>query len=139
MSTKSRLVDRPIFTNCAVAALAIACMPALATVYLRTSSSTSPNELSAHLSLPTHLQGNATDLPTPLEHWIGDLDGMVKRQKIRALVVYSKSAFFYDNGQPEGISFEALQEFQRVLNSLPRPRPPPGSSRWDQSAALLCM
>jgi len=33
-----------------------------------------------------------------------------------ALVVYSNSAFFCDQGRPEGISYEALQEFQRTLN-----------------------
>jgi membrane-bound lytic murein transglycosylase MltF len=61
-------------------------------------------------------QGNTTALSMPYEHWTGDLDGMIKRRQIRALVVYSKSAFFYDQGRPQGISFEALQEFQRTLN-----------------------
>lgn len=64
-------------------------------------------------SLP---QNNAPALTIPFEHWTGDLDGMIKRRQIRALVVYSRSAFFYDQGQPEGISFEALREFQRNLN-----------------------
>jgi ABC-type amino acid transport substrate-binding protein len=62
-------------------------------------------------------QGNRTALSMPNDHWTGDLDGMIKRRQIRALVVYGKSAFFYDQGRPEGISFEALQEFQRTLNS----------------------
>jgi membrane-bound lytic murein transglycosylase MltF len=62
------------------------------------------------------LQNNPSALTIPYEHWTGDLDGMIKRRQIRALVVYSRSAFFYDQGQPEGISFEALQEFQRTLN-----------------------
>jgi membrane-bound lytic murein transglycosylase MltF len=62
-------------------------------------------------------QRNATALSMPNDHWTGDLDGMIKRRQIRALVVYGKSAFFYDQGRPEGISFEALQEFQRTLNS----------------------
>jgi len=59
---------------------------------------------------------SAQALPTPYQHWTGDLNGMIKRQQIRALVVYSKTAFFYDQGRPEGISYEALQEFQRTLN-----------------------
>lgn len=46
----------------------------------------------------------------------GDLDVMIKRREIRALVVYSKSAFFYDQGHPKGTAFEALEEFQRILN-----------------------
>jgi hypothetical protein len=60
--------------------------------------------------------GVAQGLPTPYQHWTGDLNGMIKRQQIRALVVYSRTAFFYDQGRPEDISYEALQEFQRTLN-----------------------
>ena len=41
---------------------------------------------------------------------------MVKRGSIRALVLYSRSGFFYVNGQPEGIYYEALQYFERFLN-----------------------
>lgn len=59
---------------------------------------------------------NAPALPIPVQPWKGDLDGMVKRRKIRALVVYSRSGFFYDDGRPEGIFYEALQDFQRDLN-----------------------
>lgn len=59
---------------------------------------------------------NAPALALPYEHWTGDLDAMIKRRNIRALVVYSKTAFFYDHGRPEGISYEALQELQRTMN-----------------------
>jgi membrane-bound lytic murein transglycosylase MltF len=55
-------------------------------------------------------------LPIRFERWTGDLDGMIRRRKIRALVAYSRSAFFYDQGRPEGISFEAMQDFQKSLN-----------------------
>ena len=41
---------------------------------------------------------------------------MVKRHEIRALVVPSRSGFFYDKGHPQGIYFEALDEFQRFVN-----------------------
>jgi membrane-bound lytic murein transglycosylase MltF len=47
---------------------------------------------------------------------VGDLDGMLKRHEIRALVVPSRSGFFYDKGHPQGIYFEALDEFQRFVN-----------------------
>jgi membrane-bound lytic murein transglycosylase MltF len=50
------------------------------------------------------------------ERWIGDLDGMIDRRNIRALVVYSKSAFFYDKGRPRGISYEALRDLETVVN-----------------------
>lgn len=41
---------------------------------------------------------------------------MVKRHTIRVLVVPSRSGFFYDKGQPQGIYFEAFNEFQRFAN-----------------------
>jgi membrane-bound lytic murein transglycosylase MltF len=55
-------------------------------------------------------------LPLNFQRHTGDLGGMVKRHEIRALVVYSRSGFFYDAGQPEGIYYEALNEFQRFVN-----------------------
>jgi membrane-bound lytic murein transglycosylase MltF len=60
-------------------------------------------------------RGSATNA-AGLERWTGDLDGMIERRKIRALVVYSKSGFFYDKGQPRGISYEALRELESIVN-----------------------
>lgn len=70
----------------------------------------------ANQAQQTEQQANAPALTLPNELWVGDLDGMIKRRNIRALVVYSKSGFFYDQGRPEGIFYEALQELQRTLN-----------------------
>jgi membrane-bound lytic murein transglycosylase MltF len=50
------------------------------------------------------------------ESWTGDLDGMVERRRIRALVVYSKTFYFYDMGQARGVTVEGLREFENVLN-----------------------
>src|SRR5215510_6682859 len=50
------------------------------------------------------------------EHWTGDLDGMLERRYIRALVLYNKTNFFYDGPQPRGITYEALKEFEKFLN-----------------------
>jgi len=62
-------------------------------------------------------QSSATlELPITFEKRVGDLDGMVKRRQIRALVVPSHSGFFYDKGHPQGIFYEALDEFQRFVN-----------------------
>ncbi len=62
-----------------------------------------------------------SSLPLAFERHTGDLDDMVKRGKIRALVLYSRSGFFYVNGRPEGIYYEALQYFQQFVNQkLPR-------------------
>jgi membrane-bound lytic murein transglycosylase MltF len=51
------------------------------------------------------------------EKWTGDIDGLLERRYIRALVVYSKTGFFYDGPQPRGISYEALREFEKFLNT----------------------
>ena len=42
-------------------------------------------------------------LPAPFGRYTGDLDAMVKRGNIRALVMTNPIGFFYDNGQPMGI------------------------------------
>jgi membrane-bound lytic murein transglycosylase MltF len=56
------------------------------------------------------------ELPITFERRTGDLDSMVKKREIRAIVVPSRSGFFYDKGHPQGIYFEALDEFQRFVN-----------------------
>ena len=56
------------------------------------------------------------ELPINFERHVGDLDAMVKRHQIRVLVVPSRSGFFYDKGQPQGIFYEAFDEFQRFVN-----------------------
>jgi len=55
-------------------------------------------------------------LPLNFERHTGDLDAMVEAQNIRALVQYSRSSFFYVNGRPQGINYEALQDFERFVN-----------------------
>lgn len=55
-------------------------------------------------------------LPMSFERRTGDLDQMVKRQSIRALVLYSRSGFFYVDGRPQGIYYEALREFEQFVN-----------------------
>ena len=41
---------------------------------------------------------------------------VVKRDSIRALVLYSRSGFFFVDGRPEGIYYETLQYFERFVN-----------------------
>ncbi len=48
--------------------------------------------------------------------WTGDLDGMIKRRHIRALVPYSKTFFFIDRGTQRGLAYEALRLFEDDLN-----------------------
>ncbi len=48
--------------------------------------------------------------------WIGDFDGMGKRRMIRALVVYSKTFYFLDQGRQRGLSYDLLKEFEKYVN-----------------------
>ena len=69
-------------------------------------------------ALPGHYQTPSQELSLPVnfERHTGDLDGMAKRREIRVLVVPSRTGFFYDAGRPEGIVYEAFQDFQRFVN-----------------------
>jgi membrane-bound lytic murein transglycosylase MltF len=55
-------------------------------------------------------------LPLNLERRVGDLDEMVAKRAIRALVVINPIGFFYDGGLPRGINFEALRDFESFTN-----------------------
>ena len=55
-------------------------------------------------------------LPLTFARHTGDLDDMIKRKTVRALVLYSRTGFFYVNGRPEGIYYEALTAFQQFVN-----------------------
>lgn len=55
-------------------------------------------------------------LPLHYDKHTNDLDGIVKRRNIRALVLLNPIGFFYDNGQPRGVNYETLQEFEKFVN-----------------------
>ena len=59
---------------------------------------------------------NQAALPLNFERHTDDLDAMVKRRTIRAVVLYSRTGFFYVNGRPEGIYYEALRAFEQFVN-----------------------
>src|SRR6202522_3821283 len=67
-------------------------------------------------------QAGVGGLPLNFERHTGDLDEMLKRGSVRALVLYSRSGFFYVDGKPEGIYYEALQSFEQFLNQELRTR-----------------
>ena len=50
------------------------------------------------------------------ETWTGDLDGMVERHRIRALVVYSKTFYFLDGAAQRGVTHDILKAFEKSLN-----------------------
>jgi len=56
------------------------------------------------------------DLQLVKAPWKGDLDGMIKRRMIRALVVYSKTFYFVDRGSQHGASYDMLRAFEHELN-----------------------
>ncbi len=51
-----------------------------------------------------------------IEEWTGDLDGMIERGYVRALVAYSKTFYFLDGGTQRGATYEGLLEFEKYLN-----------------------
>ena len=67
-------------------------------------------------------QSGVSGLPLNFERHTGDLTEMVTRGSIRALVLYSRSGFFYVDGKPEGISYEALEYFEQFVNQKLRTR-----------------
>jgi len=50
------------------------------------------------------------------EKWTGDLDGMIERRRIRALVPYSQSVYYIDGPNRRGIAYEAMTHFEEELN-----------------------
>jgi membrane-bound lytic murein transglycosylase MltF len=52
----------------------------------------------------------------PFGRHTDDLEGMLQRQNIRALVMINPIGFFYEDGQPMGAIYEALRELQSFIN-----------------------
>jgi len=46
----------------------------------------------------------------------GDLDSMIARRRIRALVPYNHTYYFIDGGERRGLAYEALNMFEESLN-----------------------
>ncbi len=54
--------------------------------------------------------------PVAAQKFTGDLDGMLQRRVIRALVAYSKTQFYIVRGHQQGISYDSLKAFETFLN-----------------------
>ncbi len=48
--------------------------------------------------------------------YLADFDGMVERRTLRALVVRSKTFFFFDGATQRGLSYDMLKAFERHIN-----------------------
>ena len=64
----------------------------------------------------------AVALPAPFGLHTDDLDEMLKRRNIRALVMIDPIDFFYSNGQPMGIAYEGMREFESFINQKMKTR-----------------
>ena len=51
-----------------------------------------------------------------LKPWTGDLDGMVKRRVIRALVAPSRTSYWLNGARQTGAEFELLKAFEEKIN-----------------------
>src|SRR5215467_959917 len=53
---------------------------------------------------------------TSARPWTGDLDGMVKRRRIRFLVPYSKTYYFVDRAVQRGVAYDITRIYEADLN-----------------------
>jgi membrane-bound lytic murein transglycosylase MltF len=58
----------------------------------------------------------AAALDLSIQKWTGDLDGMIKRRRIRVITTYNKMNYLLDKGQPRGIVPEVFKAFEDELN-----------------------
>jgi len=56
-------------------------------------------------------------LPSTAKPWTGDLDGMIKRRRIRVLVPFSKTFYFVDRGVQRGLAYDVTRLLERDLNN----------------------
>lgn len=80
-----------------------------------------PKQAATESLLPNVNSGEAAGqgtlvLPAAFGKRTGDLDEMAKKRSIRALVIVNPIGFFYQAGKPQGIQYEALQEFEKFAN-----------------------
>ena len=64
---------------------------------------------------PVLFDSFASDLGLDQE-WKGDLDGIVERGYLRALVTYSDVNYFLEGAKQSGLAYEGLNEFEKFLN-----------------------
>jgi membrane-bound lytic murein transglycosylase MltF len=55
-------------------------------------------------------------LPTSFGRSTEDVDQMLERRNIRALVTINPISFFYSHGQPKGMLYEQLEQLERFVN-----------------------
>jgi membrane-bound lytic murein transglycosylase MltF len=71
---------------------------------------------------PQETANAAVTLPAPYGKHTEDLDQIIKRRNLRAIVILNPTGFFYDNGHPMGINYEALRELETYINQKEKTR-----------------
>jgi membrane-bound lytic murein transglycosylase MltF len=51
-----------------------------------------------------------------VEHWTGDLDGMIERRTIRVLVTPTRTQYWVDRGKQTGAEYDLVTAFDDRLN-----------------------
>lgn len=69
------------------------------------------------------------DLQVRVPPYKGDIGEMDKRRVVRALVSLSRTSFFFDNGRPRGMTYDALVEFERFVNRKLHPNDRTGKEK----------
>ena len=75
------------------------------------------------LTLPAFAQDNespnhpALITPPIFKPWKGDLDGMIQRRIIRALVAPSRTSYWLNGARQTGAEYELLKAFQEEINN----------------------
>lgn len=69
--------------------------------------------LAAHFSP----EADVSHLSLIAEPRIEDLDAMLERRTVRALVVSSKTFYFFDGAEQRGLSYEMLKAFEKFINA----------------------
>jgi membrane-bound lytic murein transglycosylase MltF len=64
-----------------------------------------------------HAQADEALLEAMAQPWTGDLDGMIERRTVRALVVPSRMQYWIDRGRQSGAEYELLKKFEEELNA----------------------
>src|SRR5512145_2293609 len=62
-------------------------------------------------------EGHELSAPTILQPWTGDLDGIIERRVIRALVAPSRTSYWLNGARQTGAEYELLKAFQEEINN----------------------
>ena len=72
--------------------------------------------LAATLTLG-HARADEALVEAMAQPWTGDLEGMIERRAVRALVAPSRLQYWIDRGRQSGAEYELLTKFEEVLNT----------------------